>query len=160
MLAQAVVVGNTGDCCHLRKTGLFGLVSARNGNLVRRGFAGFSCFGDLRRSGGINAAPGPLVIEGAKLCLLTQPAKAKGDYEMKNILIQTAAVLALTVTATAMSAQSEIDADGDGLLSYNELLAAYPDMTEAAFMAIDTNADGAVDADELKLAQEAGLLPT
>ncbi len=79
---------------------------------------------------------------------------------MKNILIQTAAVLALTVTATAMSAQSEIDADGDGLLSYNELLAAYPDMTEAAFMAIDTNADGAVDADELKLAQEAGLLPT
>ncbi len=79
---------------------------------------------------------------------------------MKKILIQTAAVLALTVTATAMSAQSDIDADGDGLLSYNELLAAYPDLTETAFGAIDINADGAVDADELKLAQESGLLPS
>lgn len=78
---------------------------------------------------------------------------------MKKLMIQTTAVLALTVAATAMSAQSDIDTDGDGLLSYNELLAAHPELTEDAFTAIDTNADGAVDADELKVAQEAGLLP-
>ncbi|HBQ35388.1 MAG TPA: hypothetical protein DD729_00875 [Rhodobacteraceae bacterium] len=78
---------------------------------------------------------------------------------MKNIVMQTAAVLALTVSATAMSAQSEMDTDGDGLLSYNELLAVNPELTEEAFGAIDTNSDGAVDADELKAAQEAGLLP-
>ncbi len=77
---------------------------------------------------------------------------------MKKIVIQAATVLALT--ATAISAQSEIDADGDGVLSYNELLAAHPEMTEENFIAIDTNADGAVDADELKVASEAGLLPT
>lgn len=77
---------------------------------------------------------------------------------MKKIVIQAATVIALT--ATALSAQSEIDADGDGVLSYNELLAAHPSMTEENFIAIDTNSDGAVDADEMKLAEEAGLLPT
>lgn len=77
---------------------------------------------------------------------------------MKKIVIQAATILALT--ATAISAQSEIDTDGDGLLSYNELLAAHPEMSEENFVAIDTNADGAVDADELKVASEAGLLPT
>lgn len=77
---------------------------------------------------------------------------------MKKIVIQAATILALT--ATAISAQSEVDTDGDGLLSYNELLAAHPDMTEENFVAIDTNADGAVDADELQVAGEAGLLPT
>lgn len=77
---------------------------------------------------------------------------------MKKIVLQVATVIALT--ATAVSAQSEIDTDGDGMLSYNELLAAHPDMTEENFIAIDTNADGAVDADEMKLAEEAGLLPT
>ncbi len=77
---------------------------------------------------------------------------------MKKIVIQTVTVIALS--ATALSAQSEMDADGDGLLSYNELLAAYPEMTEENFTAIDTNSDGAVDADEMKVAEEAGLLPT
>lgn len=77
---------------------------------------------------------------------------------MKKIVIQAATIIALS--ATAISAQSEIDTDGDGLLSYNELLAAHPDMTEENFVAIDTNADGAVDADEMKVAGDAGLLPT
>lgn len=78
---------------------------------------------------------------------------------MKKLVTLTAAVFALSVSATAMSAESSADTDGDGLLSYNELLAAYPDLTEETFTAIDTNADGAVDADEMKVAQEAGLLP-
>ena len=77
---------------------------------------------------------------------------------MKKIVIQTVTVIALS--ATTLSAQSEMDTDGDGLLSYNELLAAYPEMTEENFTAIDTNSDGAVDADEMKVAGDAGLLPT
>lgn len=76
---------------------------------------------------------------------------------MKNTVIKAATVLALT--ATVVSAQSEIDTDGDGQLSYNEMLAAHPEMTEETFVAIDANADGAVDADELQAAVEAGLLP-
>lgn len=76
---------------------------------------------------------------------------------MKNIVIKAATVLVLT--ATVVSAQSEIDTDGDGQLSYNELLAAHPEMTEETFVTIDANADGAVDADELQAAVEAGLLP-
>lgn len=76
---------------------------------------------------------------------------------MKNIVIKAATILALT--ATVVSAQTEIDTDGDGQLSYNEMLAAHPEMTEETFVAIDTNADGAVDADELQAAGEAGLLP-
>ncbi|WP_457648710.1 hypothetical protein [Profundibacter sp.] len=79
---------------------------------------------------------------------------------MKKIVTYTATAIALTLAATAVSAQSEIDADGDGLLSYNELLAAYPAMTEENFTAIDTNSDGAVDADEMKVATDAGMLPT
>ena len=76
---------------------------------------------------------------------------------MKKIAIQAATILALTVTA--VSAEGEIDTDGDGLLSYNELLAAHPELTEETFVSIDTNADGAVDADEMKMASESGLLP-
>ena len=79
---------------------------------------------------------------------------------MKKIALQTATVFALTVSATATYAQSEIDTDGDGLLSYNELLAAYPAMTEENLTAIDTNSDGAIDADEMKVANDAGMLPT
>lgn len=76
---------------------------------------------------------------------------------MKTIVFQAATIIALT--ATAVSAQSAMDTDGDGLLSYNELLAAHPEMTEESFVSIDTNADGAVDADELQAGVEAGLLP-
>lgn len=79
---------------------------------------------------------------------------------MKKFTLQAVAVIALTVSATTLSAQSEIDTDGDGLLSYNELLAAYPAITEENFIALDTNADGAVDGDEMKAAIEAGTLPT
>ena len=77
---------------------------------------------------------------------------------MKNIVLKTAMMIALS--ATALSAQAEVDVDGDGVLSYNEMLAAYPAMTEESFIAMDTNADGAVDADELKVANEAGLIPS
>lgn len=79
---------------------------------------------------------------------------------MKMILMNAAAVCVLAVAATAMSAQTEMDTNGDGFLSQDELLAAYPSMTEQDFAAVDADADGAVSLDEMKAAEEAGLLPT
>ncbi len=78
---------------------------------------------------------------------------------MKMILMNTAAVFSLAVAATAMSAQTEIDTNGDGYLSQDELLVAYPAMTEENFAAMDTDKDGAVSLDEMKAAEDAGLLP-
>lgn len=61
--------------------------------------------------------------------------------------------------ATAVAAETMVeDTDGDGVYSMAELLVAYPAMTDERFVEIDTNADGAVDTDELAAAQEAGLL--
>lgn len=62
-------------------------------------------------------------------------------------------------TAFAMDAKAEIDTDGDGVYSYPELEAVFDDMSDDLFVQIDTNADGAVDVEEMAVAQEAGLLP-
>ncbi|MEE9427361.1 MAG: hypothetical protein V3V25_04355 [Paracoccaceae bacterium] len=70
-----------------------------------------------------------------------------------------ATVLVLGLSTTALFAQTIVDADGDGLLSYAEMLTALPDLTEETFVAMDTNEDGLIDADELTAAREAGLVP-
>ncbi len=62
-------------------------------------------------------------------------------------------------TTGAVMASAEIDADGDGLFSYDEMLAAFPELTEETYVAVDANADGMVDAEELAAAQDSGLLP-
>ncbi len=76
---------------------------------------------------------------------------------MKPMIAVTAAV-ALSLSALAVSAQT-LDADGDGMVSFDEMLAVYPDTTQDAFSAIDANADGLVDEAELAAAREAGLVP-
>ncbi|MCK5862226.1 MAG: EF-hand domain-containing protein, partial [Candidatus Hydrogenedentes bacterium] len=45
---------------------------------------------------------------------------------------------------------NEIDTNGDGVLSYDEVAAAVPGMTQAQFNEIDTNADGSLSLDELE----------
>jgi hypothetical protein len=50
------------------------------------------------------------------------------------------------------------DADGNGTYSLEELMVAYPTLTAEVYATIDTNADGAIDAEELAAAQEAGTL--
>jgi Ca2+-binding EF-hand superfamily protein len=50
------------------------------------------------------------------------------------------------------------DTDGNGTYSMEEMKATYTDLTEDTFKAIDTNADGQIDADELKAAVAAGTL--
>lgn len=70
------------------------------------------------------------------------------------------ALSTLCVPAFAMSAgAAELDANGDGLLSVSEVQAVYPDVTAEQFSAMDLNADGALDNEEIVAAQEAGVMP-
>ena len=75
---------------------------------------------------------------------------------MKTLNIVT--LLALLATSAAYAQTMVEDTDGDGLYSMEELMVVYPAITEDVFGEADTNDDGAVDADELAAAQEAGLL--
>ncbi len=52
-----------------------------------------------------------------------------------------------------------VDANGDGGLTMDELLAAYPDFTEAQFLEADGDANGLIDEAELAEAREAGIIP-
>ncbi|MXQ07005.1 hypothetical protein GQ651_04005 [Alphaproteobacteria bacterium GH1-50] len=75
------------------------------------------------------------------------------------MLKRTLAMFGLAMLATASLAETAVeDADGDGTYSMEEILAVYPNVTDEVFEEIDTNDDGAVDADELALAVSAGLL--
>lgn len=67
--------------------------------------------------------------------------------------------LALIALAGPALAATQADADGDGRLSWDEARAAYPDLTEDAFAAIDVNADGELDEEEVTAAREAGMMP-
>lgn len=66
---------------------------------------------------------------------------------------------ALALLATPLLAQGALDADGNGTLSFDELRAGYPSLTEEQFAGIDANGDGAVDTEEFNAAQEEGTLP-
>jgi hypothetical protein len=73
-----------------------------------------------------------------------------------------AIILAPLALATAAVAQATLpdvpDADGNGTWSLAELQAVWTDLTEDGFAAIDTNADGAVDAAELQAALDNGVI--
>ncbi|MFZ1728061.1 MAG: EF-hand domain-containing protein [Albidovulum sp.] len=77
---------------------------------------------------------------------------------MNKLVLALSAVAAMA--AVQANAQTVVtDTDGNGTYSLEELTAAYPDMNAAAFSAMDANGDGAIDADELQAAIEAGTLP-
>ena len=70
--------------------------------------------------------------------------------------------LALTLAVPAMAQEggfATLDANGDGFVTMSELQAVMPDVSVDAFMQADTNADGALNQDELASAQDAGTLP-
>ncbi|QHQ34143.1 EF-hand domain-containing protein [Algicella marina] len=71
------------------------------------------------------------------------------------------AVLAgtLAMGGAAFAEFADVDADGDGLLSAEEFVAAFPDATEATYLAADTDADGMVSEEEHGAAVDAGILP-
>lgn len=69
-------------------------------------------------------------------------------------------VAALAIPALAMGqGAAELDTNGDGVLTIDEVQASFPEVTSDAFTAMDLNADGALDANEVAAAQEAGLMP-
>lgn len=77
---------------------------------------------------------------------------------MKRIAILLAP-FALASAALAQATLPEVaDADGNGSWSLVELQAVWTDLTEDTFKAIDTSADGAVDATELQAALDGGVI--
>jgi len=72
----------------------------------------------------------------------------------------TIATTALCLPAFAMGQSAvQADANEDGMLSLEELQAAYPDMTSDQFASADLNGDGMLEDAEVQAAQEAGLMP-
>ncbi|WP_299625932.1 hypothetical protein [uncultured Tateyamaria sp.] len=68
--------------------------------------------------------------------------------------------VAMTLPALAMGqSASDLDVNGDGVLTIDEVQASFPDVTTDSFTAMDLNADGALDGNEIAAAQEAGLMP-
>lgn len=75
---------------------------------------------------------------------------------MKNIYLP--AFLLATIPALAL-AMDAVDADGDGLVSPAELTAAYPDLSETAFVDLDLDGDEMLNAEELARGADLGFLP-
>lgn len=67
-------------------------------------------------------------------------------------------VASVFLSSTAFAQMMEVDTDEDGMASYEELTAVYTDVTEEQFTAMDTNADGSLDEDEMTVAMDAGTL--
>ncbi|WP_298562501.1 hypothetical protein [uncultured Aliiroseovarius sp.] len=66
---------------------------------------------------------------------------------------------AIALTAATAAFAEGLDANEDGMVTIEETVAMYPDVTTEAFSEADTNDDGVLDAEELAAAQEAGLIP-
>ena len=77
---------------------------------------------------------------------------------MKKFLLTLSAISAFAV-AQANAQTVVTDAAGNGEVSMEELLVAFPELTEEVFKAADADANGALSADELKAAQDAGSIP-
>lgn len=76
---------------------------------------------------------------------------------MKTLVL---AIFTSALIFAQVNAQTVLtDADGNGVYSLQELVDAYPDLTEEAFKAADRNADDALDEAELSAAIAAGQIP-
>ena len=77
---------------------------------------------------------------------------------MKRIAL-VLAPFALASAALAQATLPEVaDTDGNGSWSLVELQAVWTDLTEDTFKAVDTTADGNVDATELQAALDGGVI--
>ena len=78
---------------------------------------------------------------------------------MKHIALTLAGLLGLAaLPALAQDLPEIADTDSNGIWSLTEMQNAYPDLTEEAFLTLDTNKDGGVDTAELTTAVAAGTL--
>ncbi|MGJ8604100.1 MAG: hypothetical protein ACSHXH_08230 [Marivita sp.] len=69
-----------------------------------------------------------------------------------------ASVVALPMAAFAADYMAA-DANQDGMLSLEEVQAILPEVTTDTFLAVDSDGDGLINADELAMAQSEGLMP-
>jgi hypothetical protein len=77
---------------------------------------------------------------------------------MKRIAILLAS-MAMAPAAFAQATLPDVpDTDGNGSWSLVELQAVWTDLTEETFKAVDTTADGNVDATELQAALDGGVI--
>jgi hypothetical protein len=84
----------------------------------------------------------------------------KEDHMTRTTLLAAVfGLMALPAFAQDTTAIDTMDADADGMVSFVELQAAMPDMTEETLMTMDVNGDGMLDADEVAAATEAETLP-
>jgi len=67
--------------------------------------------------------------------------------------------LALLLATPGLALAEGVDADSDGLLTWEEVMTAYPDVTEEQFAQADLDGNGSLDEAEVAAAREAGLLP-
>lgn len=71
----------------------------------------------------------------------------------------TATIALLGLAATPLLAETMVqDADDNGSFSMEELVVAYPDLTEALFAEIDADGSGEVTEEELTAAIDAGVI--
>jgi len=71
----------------------------------------------------------------------------------------TATIAFLGLAASPLLADTMVqDTDGSGSFSMEELVVAYPDLTEALFAEIDADASGEVTEEELAAAVDAGVI--
>ena len=76
---------------------------------------------------------------------------------MTKLALTLAAIASVAAGAAfAQEAPMVKDANDDGAFSLEEVVAAYPAVTEEIFKAADTDANGSLSADELKAAVEVG----
>lgn len=59
--------------------------------------------------------------------------------------------------AQAPLAFADVDSNGDGLLSFNELQAVWPDLTQAEFNRADTDGTGGLTIDQLSALQPSAM---
>lgn len=69
-------------------------------------------------------------------------------------------IAACLVAASSAVAMGDADANADGVLTLDEVKAAYPDVSEDQFMEADANDDGLLTAGEVSDAIAAGILPS
>lgn len=77
------------------------------------------------------------------------------EMEMRTPILAVAVVFA---ASAAFGQMAELDQNSDGMASFDEIVAAYPDVTEDQFAEMDTTGDGNLDEDEMTVAIEAGQL--
>jgi len=78
---------------------------------------------------------------------------------MSKTLLSLTAILGLS--AAPLMAETMIeDTDSSGTYSMEEMVVAYPDLTEELFAEVDTDESGDVSPEELTAALDAGVLAT